>query len=202
VSKKQKKSSSSSSGSASGSSSSSGSSSEDEPDQEQEQEQERLPEQQQQQEALQNEPEPESEPAQAESESAPVTPAEAEQPGSPSAKSQPSSFLSSVRSRSNSPQLYNQAAVDLNISHEDLSDVSDIEADEKRSPSKNSPQRADEDEDGAISNDSLPAVDEEDEVQQELPKQNGKAASGDEENEKSSKETKVSSSFIKKNKFF
>ncbi|XP_016923194.2 zinc finger CCCH domain-containing protein 18 [Drosophila suzukii] len=190
VSKKQKKSSSSSSGSASGSSSSSGSSSEDEPDQEQEQEQERLPEQQQQQQALQNEPEPESEPAQAESESAPVTPAEAEQPGSPSAKSQPSSFLSSVRSRSNSPQLYNQAAVDLNISHEDLSDVSDIEADEKRSPSKNSPQRADEDEDGAISNDSLPAVDEEDEVQQELPKQNGKAASGDEENEKSSKETK------------
>ncbi|KAI8035430.1 zinc finger CCCH domain-containing protein 18 [Drosophila gunungcola] len=174
LSKKQKKSSSSSSGSGSGSSSSSGSSSEDEPDQEPEREQERLPEQQQQQQR-QNEPEPEPESFAA------ATAEEVLQPGSPSAKSQPSSFLSSVRSQSNSPQLYNQAAVDLNISHEDLSDVSDIEAEEKRAPSKNSLHPADEDEDGAISNDSLPALGEEDAGQQKLAKQNGKAASGDEE---------------------
>ncbi|KAH8355403.1 hypothetical protein KR084_003347 [Drosophila pseudotakahashii] len=191
LSKKQKKSSSSSSGSGSGSSSSSGSSSEDEADQEPgQQEQLRLPEQQEQDQPLQNEPEP----AETDPEfSAAAAPAEADQPGSPSAKSQPSSFLSSVRSRSNSPQLYNQAAVDLNISHEDLSDVSDIEADEKQAPSKNSLHPADDDEDGAISNDSLPAVDEdEDEVQQKLAKQNGRAASGDEGREKGSKETKVS----------
>ncbi|XP_016983423.1 zinc finger CCCH domain-containing protein 18 [Drosophila rhopaloa] len=175
LSKKQKKSSSSSSGSGSGSSSSSGSSSEDEVDQEPELEQEPLSEQQRQRHAV-PEPEPES--------LAAATAEEVQQPGSPSAKSQPSSFLSSVRSRSNSPQLYNQAAVDLNISHEDLSDVSDIEADEKRAPSKNSLHPADEDEDGAISNDSLPAMGEEDAVQQ-----NGKAASGDEE-KASAKETK------------
>ncbi|EDV47455.1 zinc finger CCCH domain-containing protein 18 [Drosophila erecta] len=181
LSKKQKKSSSSSSGSGSGSSSSSGSSSEDDGDQEPEQEQQRLAHQQheqQQQHTLQNERES-NEPG---SESAAVTPGEPEQPDSPGAKSQPSSFLSSVRSRSNSPQLYNQAAVDLNISHEDLSDVSDLEGEEKRALSKNSLHPADEneDEDDAISNDSLPTLDEEDEVQQKQSKQNGKATSGDE----------------------
>ncbi|XP_039496649.1 zinc finger CCCH domain-containing protein 18 [Drosophila santomea] len=178
LSKKQKKSSSSSSGSGSGSSSSSGSSSDEEGDQEPVQEQQRLAQQQheQQQQQLQNE----RESNEAESESAAVTPVEAEHPGSPSAKSQPSSFLSSVRSRSNSPQLYNQAAVDLNISHEDLSDVSDLEGEEKRAPSKNSLHPADEIEDDAISNDSLPTLGEEDDVEQKQSKQNGKASSGDE----------------------
>ncbi|XP_017066761.1 zinc finger CCCH domain-containing protein 18 [Drosophila eugracilis] len=186
LSKKQKKSSSSSSGSASGSSSSSGSSSEDEPDQEPDQEQEpvQLPEQQEHQEPLEiNIDTPETKP-----ESTAATPTKSEPPGSPSAKSQPSSFPSSARSRSNSLQMYNQAAVDLNISHEDLSDVSDIEADEKRPPSKNSLNPADDDEDGAISNDSLTALGEDDVVQ--LAKQNGKATSGDEEIA-SSKETKT-----------
>ncbi|XP_017051851.1 zinc finger CCCH domain-containing protein 18 isoform X2 [Drosophila ficusphila] len=200
LSKKQKKSSSSSSGSGSGSSSSSGSSSEDEPDQEQDrqeqpsEQQQHLQQHHQQQQLHRNEPEPEPE-ADRESPAAVTESAESvEQPGSPSAKSQPSSFLSSVRSRSNSPQqqLYNQAAVDLNISHEDLSDVSDIEAEEKQAPAKNSSLHpADEDEDGAISNDSLPGLGEEDELrrQQQEVKQNGRTTSGDEE-KASAKETK------------
>ncbi|KAH8329843.1 hypothetical protein KR067_004539 [Drosophila pandora] len=161
ISKNMKKSSSSSSGSGSGSSSSSGSSSEDEPDQEPPPQ----PPQQQSQEKLDHQDQPEPEAAVSEDQPVP----------SPSAKSQPSSFLSSVRSRSNSPadqQLYNQAAVDLNISHEDLSDVSDIEAEtEKRASSKNSsPRPVDEEEDGAISNDSLPGPGEKE------AKLNGKAA--------------------------
>ncbi|XP_030382055.1 zinc finger CCCH domain-containing protein 18 [Scaptodrosophila lebanonensis] len=93
--------------------------------------------------------------------------------GSPN-KSQQSSFLSSVRSRSNSPQLYNQAAVDLNISHEDLSDVSEIGS-EKRAPSKNSDNEEndsdDDDDDGAISNDSLSVA------EPEEGKTNGKSPS-------------------------
>ncbi|EDV92052.1 GH24700 [Drosophila grimshawi] len=70
---------------------------------------------------------------------------------------------SSVRSRSNSREpIYNQAAVDLNISHEDLSDVSDIDM-ERQAQSKNSNSNSakanqDEEEEGAISDDSLPAV--------------------------------------------
>lgn len=185
ISKNMKKSSSSSSGSGSGSSSSSGSSSEDEPDQEPPQPQQQQQHQpQQQQEKLQQQEQPEPEAAVSEDQPVP----------SPSAKSQPSSFLSSVRSRSNSPadqQLYNQAAVDLNISHEDLSDVSDIEAEtEKRASSKNSsPQPVDEDEDGAISNDSLPGPGEKE------AKLNGKAAvSGGHEkvSTAAAKESKVS----------
>ncbi|KAH8339674.1 hypothetical protein KR074_002423 [Drosophila pseudoananassae] len=178
--KNMKKSSSSSSGSGSGSSTSSGSSSEDEPDQESSQQPQQKPQHQEQ-------PEPEA----AISEDNPVP--------SPSAKSQPSSFLSSVRSRSNSPgdqQLYNQAAVDLNISHEDLSDVSDIEAEtEKRVSSKNpTPHPVDEDEDGAISNDSLPRHGEKE------AKLNGKAAvSGGLEKvtTASAKESKVSEMLTK-----
>lgn len=187
ISKNMKKSSSSSSGSGSGSSSSSGSSSEDEPDQEPPPQ----PPQQQSQEKLDHQDQPEPEAAVSEDQPVP----------SPSAKSQPSSFLSSVRSRSNSPadqQLYNQAAVDLNISHEDLSDVSDIEAEtEKRASSKNSsPRPVDEEEDGAISRDSLPGPGEKE------AKLNGKAAvSGGHEKGTSAtaRESKVSEVLSKQN---
>lgn len=72
---------------------------------------------------------------------------------------------SSLRSRSNSRELlYNQVAVDLNISHEDLSDVSDIDMEKQAPPSKSSSRNADDDndddDDGAISNDSLPVAQE------------------------------------------
>ncbi|KAL7742590.1 hypothetical protein ACLKA6_009580 [Drosophila palustris] len=79
-------------------------------------------------------------------------------------KSEPSS---SLRSRSNSPeQLYNQTAVDLNISHEDLSDVSDIDMEKQAPPSKDEDSIEDDDDDddddeeGALSCDSLPGVSE------------------------------------------
>lgn len=51
--------------------------------------------------------------------------------------------------------MYNQAAVDLNISHEDLSDVSDIDMEKQAPPSKSNSRNADDndDDDGAISND-------------------------------------------------
>lgn len=72
---------------------------------------------------------------------------------------------SSLRSRSNSRELlYNQVAADLNISHEDLSDVSDIDMERQAPPSKSSSRNADDDndddDDGAISNDSLPVAQE------------------------------------------
>ncbi|KAH8421420.1 hypothetical protein KR009_006362 [Drosophila setifemur] len=183
LSKQQKKSSSSSSGSGSASSSSSGSSSEDEAEPEAEPEQEQEPE-----------PEPEPEPARLPVPVQPVaiaaTAVEMEQqPDSSSAKSRPSSFLSSARSRSRSPaqQLFQQAAVDLNISHEDLSDVSDIETEEKRASSKNSLHPGEEeDEDGAISNDSLSALGDDD-AEKQL---NGKPGGGDEP-KASAKENKL-----------
>ncbi|XP_023032881.1 zinc finger CCCH domain-containing protein 18 [Drosophila willistoni] len=136
-----KKSSSSSSGSGSGSSSGSSSSSEDEGDS--------------------TRPPPPAEIAASIAAASALTSAEGQAEAvlkSQSPSSGHSRSRSRSRSRSISPQLYNQAAVDLNISHEDLSDVSDIEADEKRAPSKNSLNLdEDEDEDGAISDDSLPA---------------------------------------------
>jgi len=128
------------------------------------------------------------------------------EPISPSPnKSQP---RSPVRSRSNSPeQIYNQAGVDLNISHEDLSDVSDIDMEKPPPPSSKDTRNAndrvddendsddDDDEEGAISSDSLPPV-------SESPTLNGKSRKSpkdtNSDNKSLGKETKVRKRKIRK----